>query len=133
MKMETKNQKAFTLMEVMVATGIFFMAVFAILALVSSSLEHARRMQRPMVDAGIPAGELSLTNKLVEGEQSGDFGQTYPGYSWAAKITEVQTNRLFQVDYQVLNGNREVIQKMSVQFFRPLSPAGSMDGATVIR
>ena len=75
MKMETKNQEAFTLLEVMVATGIFFMAVFAILALVSSSLEHARRMQRPMVDAGIPAGELSLTNRLTEGEQSGDFGR----------------------------------------------------------
>jgi hypothetical protein len=109
------------------------MAVFAILGLVSSSLEHARRMQRPLVDAGMPAAELSLTNQLVEGGLSGDFAQTYPGYLWTATVTEVQTNKLFQVDYQVLNPNREVIQKMSILLFRPLSPAGSLEGATVIR
>ena len=99
-KTGTNQQKAFSLLEVMMAIGIFFMAVFVILALVSSSLENARRLQRPIVDAGMIASELSLTNALVEGDQSGDFGDAYPGYSWTADITEVQTNKLFQVDYQ---------------------------------
>jgi len=62
-----REQRAFSLLEVMIAIGIFFMAAFAILGLVSSSLEYARRLQRPMVEAGAVAGELSLTNKLVEG------------------------------------------------------------------
>ncbi len=44
------------------------------------------------------------------------------------------TNRLFQVDYVVERSDtREIVQKMSVQFYRPQSPAGSLDGATVAK
>jgi Tfp pilus assembly protein PilV len=126
-----ENQRAFSLMEVMIAMGIFFMSVFVILSLVSSSLQNARRLQRPMVDAAMIASELSLTNKLVEMSQSGDFGKAYPGYTWTADINEVMTNKLFQVDYQVFNDRKAPVQKMSVLFFRPQSPAGTLDGATV--
>ena len=139
MSMEIQNevrqpQRAFTLMEVMIACGIFFMSVFVILALVSQSLANARRLQRPIVDAAMIASELSLTNQIVEENQSGDFGGAYPGYTWTADITEVQTNKLFQVDYVVQRSdNKEVMQKISVLFFRPQSPAGSLDGATVIK
>jgi type II secretory pathway pseudopilin PulG len=129
-----KRRWAFTLMEVMIAMGIFFMSVFVILSLVSSSLANARRLQRPMVDAAMIASELSLTNQLVEEDQSGDFGDAYPGYTWTADITEVQTNKLFRVDYVVQRSDsKEVMQKMSVLFFRPQSPAGSLDGATVTK
>jgi len=125
-------RRAFSLLEVMIAIGIFFMSMFVILSLVSSSLANARRLQRPMVDAAMIASELSLTNQLVEIRQSGDFGKMYPGYSWTADINEVQSNKLFQVDYVVRNdGNKQVVQTMSVLFFRPQSPAGSRDGATI--
>jgi hypothetical protein len=118
----------------MLAIGIFFMSTFVILSLVSSSLQNVRRLQRPMVDAAMIASEMSLTNQLVEGRQSGDFGDAYPGYTWTADINEVMTNKLFQVDYVVHdNGSQEPVQKMSVLFFRPQSPAGSMDGATVVK
>jgi len=125
-----KPPGAFSLMEVMIAIAIFFMSTFVILSLVSSSLENARRLQRPMVDAAMIASELSLTNQLVEESQSGDFGDAYPGYTWTADINEVMTNKLFQVDYQVFNDRKALVQKMSVLFFRPQSPAGSLDGAT---
>jgi hypothetical protein len=136
MKLEIKtgarSRRAFSLLEVMIAIGIFFMSCFVILSLVSSSLANARRLQRPMVDASMIASELSLTNKLVEISQSGDFGKLYPGYSWTAEINEVQSNKLFQVDYVVRDdGSKQVVQTMSVLFFRPQSPAGSLDGATV--
>src|SRR5450755_4101993 len=134
MKTEIKSAarppQAFSLMEVMIAIGIFFSCIFVILSLVSSSLKNARRLQRPMVDAAMLASELSLTNKIVEISQSGDFGELYPGYTWTADINEVLTNRLFQVDYVVQSSDtREVVQKMSVLFYRPQSPAGSLDGA----
>jgi hypothetical protein len=80
------------------------------------------------------ASELSLTNQIVEMNQSGDFGKVYPGYSWTADINEVQSNKLFQVDYIVRSdANKQVVQTMSVLFFRPQSPAGSLDGATVMK
>ncbi len=127
------DRQAFSLMEVMIAIGIFFMCIFVILSLVSNSLQNARRLQRPMVDAAMLASELSLTNQIVEEAQSGDFGKVYPGYTWTADINEVLTNRLFQVDYVVQNSDKEIVQKMSVLFYRPQSPAGSLDGATVAK
>ena len=69
-----REQRAFSLLEVMIAIGIFFMAVFAILGLVSSSLENARRLQRPIVDASPVAGYLLQTNVLVEGVYEADLG-----------------------------------------------------------
>jgi Tfp pilus assembly protein PilV len=137
--MKTKADKraarrAFSLMEVMIAIAIFFMCIFAILSLVSDLLRNARRLERPMVDAAMLASELSLTNQIVETSQSGDFGKLYPSYTWTADINEVMTNRLFQVDYVVERSDtREIVQKMSVQFYRPQSPAGSLDGATVAK
>ena len=75
----------FSLLEVMFAVVAFCTATFAILALVSQSLDTARRLQRPMVDAGLVASQLSLTNKLVEGTESGDLGEllgdAYKGYT----------------------------------------------------
>jgi len=131
--------RAFTLLEVMFAVAAFCMATFAILALVSNSLSNARRLQRPIVDAGAVAGELSLTNQIVEGSESGDMsaflGKSYQGYRWTRDKREVQTNKLFQVDFivQSPDAGRPVVSQMSILLFRPNSPAGSLDGATTKR
>jgi Tfp pilus assembly protein PilV len=130
---KAKRRRGFSLLEVMIACAVFFVGTFTILALVSSSLENARRLQRPMVDAGLLASELSLTNQLIEGNASGDFGDLYPGYNWTSTSQEDQTNKLFRVDYQVFNDNKVLVSKMSVLFFLPQSPAGSLDGATTAR
>jgi hypothetical protein len=137
MKAEKKSgarKKAFSLLEVMIASALFFMAVFAILGLVSSSLNNLRRLQRPLVDASVLASELSLTNKLTEGKDSGNLGdllgKDYNGYRWTSVIQEVQTNKLFQVDFVVqnANGDRSVVSQISLLLFRPQSDAGSLDG-----
>jgi len=46
---------AFTLLEVMIACGIFFIAMFAILGLVSNCLRNARALRHIEVDAGMVA------------------------------------------------------------------------------
>jgi hypothetical protein len=130
---------AFTLIEVMFAVVIFFTASFSILALVSQSIDNARRLQRPTVDAGLVASELSLTNQLVEGTESGDLGEllgdSYSGYAWTCDITEVQSNKLFQADIilQSKTIGKPVVSAMKVLFYRPQSPEGSLDGATVAK
>jgi Tfp pilus assembly protein PilV len=132
MKMElnihARGQKAFSLLECMIAIAAFFIAVGAILALVSQSLQNARLLERPMVDAGMLASELSLTNKLAEGTESGDFGDAYPGSTWTATTTEVLSNKLFEVDYTVQPAGSARTEKMSVLFYRPQSNAGTLDG-----
>jgi len=128
--------RAFTLIEVMFAVVAFCTAMFVILALVSNSLADARRLQRPMVDAGVVASQLLQTN-LVEGTYHvnlGDLlGDAYNGYNCTYDIEEVQTNKLFQVDFVIQSdfGDKPVVSKMSILLFSPNSPAGSLDGATV--
>lgn len=123
------GDRAFSLVEVMIALMIFFSGVFVILALVSSTLANTRRLQRPMVDASLIASELTLTNQLTEGEYSGDFGKVYPGYTWNSVVTEERTNKLFRVDYVVQDtANKVVVSQISLLLFRPQSPAGTMDG-----
>jgi hypothetical protein len=135
----TRHISGFTLLEVMFAVVAFCTASFAILALVSQSLDIARRLQRPMVDAGLVASELSLTNKLVEGTASGDLrdllGESYKGYTWDYAVDEAQTNRLFQVVIVIERneGNRPVVSKMTVLFYRPDSPPGMLDGGNFVK
>lgn len=137
MNMETKIQargrRAFSLLECMIAIAAFFIAVFAILALISQSLQNARHLQRPIVDAAMLASELSLTNQLVEGVDSGDFGKVYPGSTWTMATTEVLSNKLFEVDYIVQRPDGGRPEKMSILFFRPQSKAGSLDGGLGVK
>jgi len=88
------------------------------------------------VDAGVVASQLLQTN-LVEGTYHvnlGDLlGDAYNGYNCTYDIEEVQTNKLFQVDFVIQSdfGDKPVVSKMSILLFSPNSPAGSLDGATV--
>jgi hypothetical protein len=113
---------AFTLLEVMIACGIFFIAVFAILALVSSLLRNARALRHIEVDAGMVAAQLSKTNRVTEGVLSGDFGDTYHDYSWETATQEVETNGLYQVDIVVRKrGLQNPVDTMSVWIYSPES------------
>ena len=93
---------AFTLLEVMIACGIFFMATFAILALVAGTLNNARVLQRHSdVDAGMAAAQvfqLLKTNRQADISGSGDFGDAYRDYSYDFAAEEYMTNGLLQVN-----------------------------------
>jgi Tfp pilus assembly protein PilV len=118
-------QAAFSLVEVMIACGIFFMAIFSILALISGVLRNARSLRRVELDAGMVAAQVSNTNKLTEGTQSGDFANLYPGYSWEADQYEVATNGLWQVDIVVRRqGLPQPVDVMSIWLYRPQSQSG---------
>jgi len=94
--------RAFTLLEVMVALMIFFMAIFAILGTVTRSLGAARSLQQKFPDIDALGAEVIMTmktNKLEEGSVDGDFGDLYPGYNWRRDINLKATNGLFQVDF----------------------------------
>jgi len=124
--------KGFTLMEVMVACGIFFMATFAILALVSTTLRNARGLQRRGVDAGMAAAQVYQTlktNRMGQGSLSGDFGEAYPGYSWDAvwdiDLDSGATNGLLKVDIAVLHrGNRQPMDALTIRVFAPDARSG---------
>jgi hypothetical protein len=127
---------AFSLLEVMIAIAIFFVASFAILGLISTSLDNVRRLQRPSVDASPVLARYAATNSLIEGSYSGNLGDTellgkeYRDYNYIVDVEEVRTNHLYSVRCQITSGfgKRQVISDMTTVLYRPHSPPGSLDG-----
>jgi len=130
------QSRAFSLLEVMVAIAIFFVGAFAILGLISSSLENVRRLQRPTVDASPVLARYAATNILVEGTYSGNLGdpemlgKDYRDFNYLVDIEEVASNHLYGLHCVITpsNGRQEVISDMYTVLYRPLSPPGSLDG-----
>ena len=102
----------------MIAVAIFFMSMFAILGVLSSGLHAASLLRKNGPTAGMAVAELTLTNKLEEGYETGKFGEIYPDYSWELQKREVATNGLFQVDVTVLHGG-DLYSSMSILLYRP--------------
>jgi hypothetical protein len=102
--------QAFTLLEVLVASAIFFMCAFAVMSLLSQGLSSARALQQREPDIGIVAAAYSLTNAVEEGTESGSFEDIapglYPGYTWVRDVYEVGSNGLYQVDIMVVHDGR---------------------------
>jgi hypothetical protein len=97
----------FTLIEVMVATGIFFMAMFAILGVLSSGIHAATLLRSSGPTAGMIAARLYVTNSIEEGSDSGDFSDVagYEKYRWLYSVNEVTTNGLYHVEIGVVDAN----------------------------
>jgi hypothetical protein len=115
------SRRAFTLLEVMIAVAIFFMASFSILELLTQTVRSARSLTQNTPSAAMVAADLSLTNKLEEGFEFGDFRPLYPHYSWEREIISAATNGFFRVDFVVYR-DRTVGSRMSILLFRPDSP-----------
>jgi len=133
------DRRAFSLLEVMIAVGIFFVGAFAILTLVSESLANAQRLKHPLVDASAILSQLSLTNQLIEGPYSGNLGdilgRDYAEFNWEGEINEVRSNHLYSADFFIFNvkNRHEPVAQTSALFFRPQSPPGSLDGGNFVK
>ena len=115
-----RRDSAFTLIEVMIALGIFFMAVFTILALVSGILRNARGLQRPQVDAGLAAALYVNTNRFFVGNEAHDLDESLPDFSYEVNTDEFATNGLLIAEV-VLNrrGSHFPPDKISILVFDP--------------
>jgi Tfp pilus assembly protein PilV len=113
------SETAFTLIEVMIAITIFFMAMFSLLGVLAAGLHAASILRSSGPSPGILAAQLSLTNKLVEGTDSGTFGEIYDGYHWMSETTEAATNGLYQVEFAVIRPDGKLDSTLTVLFYRP--------------
>ncbi|HYG24704.1 MAG TPA: hypothetical protein VEH04_18170 [Verrucomicrobiae bacterium] len=123
--------RAFTLLEVMIASGILFVCLFAVLGLLANTLRNARALQKVRADASMLAAQLSLTNKLTEGVDSGDFrdlGDNYRDLNWRTETFLAETNGLFAVDLSVFRRSGNTPEsRMTILLYRPestMTPAG---------
>lgn len=96
-------QAAFTLIEVMIASAIFFVGMFSILNLLSHGLNAARLLRRDGPTAGMIAAQLfanAATNRVEEASDMGDFGDAYQGFKWVWE-TVLITNGMYRLDIVV--------------------------------
>jgi hypothetical protein len=133
---EAAGRGAFSLLEVMVAIGIFFVGSFAILSLISASLANVARLQRPSVDASPVLARYAATNSLVEGTYQGSLGdpellgKDYRDFNYVVDIEEIASNHLYSVRCVILPaaGRKNPVSDMTTVLYRPQSPPGSLDG-----
>jgi type II secretory pathway pseudopilin PulG len=123
------RHSAFTLIEVMIAAGILFACLFAILGLVSNCLRNARTLQQHKhVDAGMAAAMLyvqfTTTNRVSEGSGRGDFGDAYPDYSYDWNLQEIETNHLCQLDVAVRKSGGKPESSTSIYLYVPSLQGG---------
>ena len=133
------NSSAFSLIEVMVALAIFFMAVFAILSLMSTLLQNARIFQKikpPEARMGF-AYKTSITNHVNPGHESiefremADFGNEYDDYTLDIDAEENldYTNGLWDVIYVVKNRHTGRVESTFATFqFDPTTKSKSLSG-----
>ena len=116
-----RDFRAFTLLEVMIASGIFFMAAFAVLALVSQSLRGARALQKPPIDAGMAAAIYRATNRFELGSRDADFDdQSLQDYSWTSETYEAGTNGLLAADIVLeKHGAKGPVDKLTIIVWDP--------------
>jgi hypothetical protein len=118
----------FSLLEVMIALTIFFVAIFTILGSVSRSLGAARSLQQKFPDISALVADLMLTNKVEEGTGEGDFGDLFPGYTWTGYTNQIATNGLFQIDFVIrsVRGRQSVEWTNSIYLWRPDSKVSNI-------
>ncbi len=119
-KQRTFNKKGFSLMEVMFAIALIGIALTTLLASQSQGLSLANEAKFYTTAAFLAQGKMaeieiadpgSLTN------DSGDFGELYPDYTWEVEINstsidllEEYADRFKQIDLHVYFGENKVYQ-----------------------
>lgn len=129
LSVKPRQPHAFSLLEVMIAIGIFFMVAFAVLALVSQCLQQARALEQVRTPLGSLASQTVLTNQLEEGLESGDFGDIFPDYRWKRDVYEAGTNGLYEVVLTVSKSGRSTPDsELTLFMYRPTSGARRRGG-----
>jgi hypothetical protein len=111
LRLRQRSRPGFTLLEVMIAVGILFMCLFAVLALTANSLASARKIQQHRdLDAGSFVGyfyvQLANTNRIDEGPADMDLGDSFPGFKTGLDCEKAGTNGLWQIEYRVAEPTR---------------------------
>ena len=124
-----KISSGFTLLEVMVALAVMSIVLVSVYRMHSQSLtmNTAARFYTlaPMLAQGKMV-ELEVLSSSAFPENSGDFGEQFPGYSWKAAVADVSSEilgemaeDLKQVDIRVsLNENQWVYSLRTYRFHR---------------
>lgn len=124
-----KNSFGFTLLEVMVALAVMSIVLVSVYRMHSQSLTMNTAARFYTLAPMLAQGKMAELEALFSGafaQDSGDFGEQFPGYSWTASTADVSAEILGEVaedlkkiDVSVsLNENQFVYRLRSYKFNR---------------
>lgn len=106
-------QTGFTLMEVMVALAILAIALTSIYRLHSQTLTmsyQARFYNQAPLLAEAKLSEMERQGIKDSADNSGDFGERFPNYSWKTRIEEVSSDLIKESRYHLVRIDITVTQ-----------------------
>lgn len=102
-----RSSRGFTLIEALVALlmlSVGIVAVASSFSIASRAEARARRVAVACMLADQKMLELELVSAQQVGESEGNFGPTFPGYWWKARVTPAQTPDLYVAELGVYWG-----------------------------
>lgn len=94
------NNRAFTLLEVMIAVSIIAIALVALFGSQSRSLALATESQFNIMAPMLASGKLAeiRAEESVPSSEEGDFGDQFPGYRWELDVDTASFDGLGGLD-----------------------------------
>lgn len=97
-KNKFKNQKGFTLLEVLIAIAIMALALGSILAIEGGSINHSVEAKQMNIVAMLAKNQMITTELDIEGktfdevdkDMTGKFDPPFEDFSWSREVTEVK-------------------------------------------
>jgi general secretion pathway protein I len=122
-----QGRAGFTLLEILVAMSIITFALIAIFRLYTQTISNNYLLSfnttAPFLAQKIMAEQTSMPGDEL-GDNSGDFEEKFPGYTWAVTIEDLvpevlETDDLKKIDVRVfLNGGEETYYLRRYRFLR---------------
>jgi general secretion pathway protein I len=122
-----RGKAGFTLLEILVAMSIITIALIAIFKLYTQTISMNQLLSfnttAPFLAQKKMAEQTSMPGKELS-DNSGDFGEDFPGYTWAVSVEEVlsevlEMEDLKKIDLRVsMNGDEQVYYLRRYRFLR---------------
>jgi len=97
--LSAESRKGFTLIEIL-ATFVLIAVIIPVamkgLSLSTNMAGNSKRKIEASSLAETKLTELMVTGEWVNGEQSGDFGEEWPEYTWSAELEDWEDEDLMQ-------------------------------------
>ena len=133
MKIKSRRDGGFTLLEVMVAMAIIAIALTAVLGSQSQSVSLASEAKFSTTAALLAQNKMAETewgNRLDLSSDSGDFGDDFPDYNWEVTVEDVSmdlpenvSNHLKEMKVTISWGEEGVYQyQLKAYRFIPETP-----------
>ena len=121
-KQRDLSGQAFTLLEVMVAMSIIAIALTSVFHVQFQTIllnNNARFDITAPLLARSRMAQIEISLKDISTEESGDFGENYPGYSWHHNIEDIESetlgeesSRLKRIEVMVSLNNDEYVYRI---------------------